>query len=463
MQDNQFNNSNNNDQTNQRKKFYTKRNKNYEGQGDDKQFSHNSRFQKNDGNRQHQKPRFNNSMSEKLGQMRDNNQIDYIRRPPALMRAVTSWEGDSIDHINVQHDAVTPIGRFLAQNSNFSFRHSHFGDFTSVDTFYIWLTTVERDDRLRTCSASEAYNFKNRLTHRSVHNLYAILLDADYQKLKQYPETLAAFKESTLPFDNYFYDHNTELKLPRRSVRGTWKIEGWEEIRKAVKEGREPDFKRWYTVPGSGLYDFVLSEDGTKKTGPKIVERIPMPKEFRNNIYNMKNVHSGNSPKGHSGVVHLNKASETVDLNKNPGLKSRVHTVQLDVKEDTKVGQEMTDVDNLPKVSIEEVTVESTAGATIDATSETFIQENVSMTQNSQAATNQEAITSNDSNVVVKDIASLAGTSDHADAPKELATDTASSEPIADKITEAIGKSDVPETSLANALKAAVSKTAATE
>ena len=85
------------------------------------------------------------------------------------------------------------------------------------------------------------------------------------------------------------------------------------------------------------------------------------------------------------------------------------------------------------------------------------------MTQNSQAATNQEANISSDSSAVVKDISSLASVSDQADAPKELVTDTASSELIADKITEAIGKSDVPETSLANALKAAVSKTAAAE
>lgn len=298
------------------------------------QFTHDSRFQKPAGQKPYrEKKNFNNAIGEQLGRFRDNEQIDYIKRPPALMRAASSWEGDSIDHINVQNNAITPIGRFLAHNSNFTFRHSHYGDFASIESFAVWLTTVERDDRLRTCSGNEAHYQKRKLTHRPVTNMRAILLDADFQKLNQYPEALAAFKESTLPFDNYFFERCEESVFPRRSITGTWKIEGWEELRAAVKENRAPDLRRWIDVPNSGIFDYVISNDGKKKTGPAILERIPTPKEFRTSVFSGRrdNVGNTNSHQGnkHSTVVNLEKGNKGVDLNKNPSLKNRVHVVEL--------------------------------------------------------------------------------------------------------------------------------------
>ena len=55
------------------------------------QFTHDSRFQKPAGQKPYrEKKNFNNAIGEQLGRFRDNEQIDYIKRPPALMRAASS-------------------------------------------------------------------------------------------------------------------------------------------------------------------------------------------------------------------------------------------------------------------------------------------------------------------------------------------------------------------------------------
>lgn len=166
------------------------------------------------------------------------------------------WIGDGVDHINILRDSNTSLGDFLAHGTRFPFTHHIFGKFSNMESFWYYLQSTERDDRIRVLTGKHLMNFKNKLTFQRVTNFRAIIMDSNWQKIKQYKDVANLMRDSELPFDCYRVDPNSGIRI--RPVYFKWLIVGFEEIRKALKGDREPSFHFLLDEEGSGIYDFCV-------------------------------------------------------------------------------------------------------------------------------------------------------------------------------------------------------------
>ena len=167
---------------------------------------------------------------------------------------------DGVDHINIYEDGDTELGRCLAHSTMLKFSHKRFGPFTNVEAFWHYIRSVQRDDRIRKMSGKALKNFADKMTQRRVVNFVGIILDANWQKVNQYPVLKEAIKQTDLPFECYScYKRQDGVKI--RPNFSYWLIPGFEEIRKALKEGRQPDFTPFLDNPDVDLFDDVIKKE----------------------------------------------------------------------------------------------------------------------------------------------------------------------------------------------------------
>lgn len=195
----------------------------------------------------------NNKFRASVRKDRDNNSyVDPLKLPS---RSPMFWKEDGVDHINIGHAAKTEIGKALNHSSMITLNHSKFGKFSSIQSFWHYIQSEERDDRIRTLTGQMLMKFIKNLTTTRVVNFRAIILDANYQRIIQHDRFLNDLKESELPLDCYFVN---ESGVRIRPPYFKWLNIGLEEIRLALKEDREPDFKRFMDRPDVDIYHFVL-------------------------------------------------------------------------------------------------------------------------------------------------------------------------------------------------------------
>ena len=175
------------------------------------------------------------------------------------------WIEDGVDHINILRGAGTSLGDFLAHGSRYQLTHNIFGKFINMESFWYFIKSEEKDDLLRSKTGRNLKKHALQLNLQNVVNFRAIVMDANYQKIKEYPSFLKLMQESTLPFDCYHI--NNEHQIRQRPVYYKWLVSGFEEIRTALKEGREPDFTLWMDNPYTSIYAAVtntLNDDSRK-------------------------------------------------------------------------------------------------------------------------------------------------------------------------------------------------------
>lgn len=173
------------------------------------------------------------------------------------------WQEDGVDHINVWEHANTELGKFLAHSSPFGFKHKIFGRFNSMESFWHYIQSVEKDDRIRVMHGPTLRLFVKKLEMAKVTNFRAIIMDSNWQRIKQHRDKMEMLAESTLPFDCYYISKTSRMRV--RPTFFKWLNMGFEEIRTAVKEGREPIFDFLLDHNNSDIYQFVL---------PKTVDEI---------------------------------------------------------------------------------------------------------------------------------------------------------------------------------------------
>lgn len=149
---------------------------------------------------------------------------------------------DGVDHINIWDAAETELGKLLCNNSPLSFVHNVLGKFYSIESFWHYIQSVEQDDSIRTMYGPALKNFSRRSQSRQVKNFRAVIIDAAYQRIVQYPALAQAVAESSLKFDCYYVDRNAS-GLRVRPPFFKWLIKGFDEIRLALQEHRVPDLK----------------------------------------------------------------------------------------------------------------------------------------------------------------------------------------------------------------------------
>ena len=165
-------------------------------------------------------------------------------------------KGDGEDHINVWDAATTELGKILSHSYKFEFHHLIFGKFKTMESFWSYVRSKERDDQIRSLSGRPLKEFvDNKLTICQITNFKAIIMDTHWQRIRSSQPLMEEIRNSTLRFDCYYI--NAHSGLPTRPTMYKWICLGLEEIRKAIKENREPDFKFLLDVKNSGIYDFV--------------------------------------------------------------------------------------------------------------------------------------------------------------------------------------------------------------
>ena len=169
-----------------------------------------------------------------------------------------SWKSDGVDHINICASAETVLGKFLCHDTPHRYKHSILGTFNTVRGFWYYIQSVNHDDRYRRLSGKPLRLAHNNTETIRVTNFRAILMDACWQRIKQAGAIFKLMKDSELPFDCYYIHHESKLRV--RPVYHSWVTSGTEEIRKAIKENREPDFTYLMEDKEIDLYEPITPE-----------------------------------------------------------------------------------------------------------------------------------------------------------------------------------------------------------
>ena len=153
------------------------------------------------------------------------------------------WVGDGVDHINISRRGLTELGQALDPATFLPFTHNVFGYFSSVSAFWDFIETGCKEERLRDPKFHVRQKLKGQLERILVPNIEFLILDARYQRIAANPPLVEAIKQSTLPFDCYVVEQETNKRFRKSAV--SWIYEGMEVIRTAIKNDTQPNFVKW--------------------------------------------------------------------------------------------------------------------------------------------------------------------------------------------------------------------------
>lgn len=194
-------------------------------------------------------------MREELGKLfnRDSKKVvakNFTLPDPMKLNA------DGVDHINIFGRPLTTLGRHMSTNSRrFAFTDECYDRFSSIENFWAFIRAEEKDDDLRRMSSVDLRNTARNYTEVFVENFKALIINAYYQRIKQNKELLDQIVKSSLPFDCYYVNKDGLRIRPGGYYK--WLLAGLEEVRKAIKENREPDLTPFMDNTNS-LYDVSL-------------------------------------------------------------------------------------------------------------------------------------------------------------------------------------------------------------
>lgn len=182
---------------------------------------------------------YQNNFQESLMELKGKLPSAAIRLGDPLPNPATVGE-DGVDIINIWENGDTELGRALSHSVKLSFTHDQYGRFCNMESFWQYIRSVERDDRVRVLHGYKLKAFAKKLTFKRVPDFHAVIMDANWQKVQQYPQLLEELRDSTLPFDCFYYYNKSDVRI--RPAFADWIIYGYSEIRKALQENREPNF-----------------------------------------------------------------------------------------------------------------------------------------------------------------------------------------------------------------------------
>lgn len=177
------------------------------------------------------------------------------RTEQITLPAVKNWMEDGEDHINTHHHASTELGKALSMYGDYEFYHAQYGRFRTVHGLISWLADSNQPDEYRTMTAFMVqHNRQARVNDLYIANFHYLIVEATWQKIKAYPELQKALAECHLPFDYYYYNYvrgesNSKNKVRIRNSSSRWLIAGFDELRNAARENREPELDFLNTKP----------------------------------------------------------------------------------------------------------------------------------------------------------------------------------------------------------------------
>lgn len=184
-------------------------------------------------------------MSQQIKKIKDGN-VKFIRAKMFQLPSLTAIGFDGQNHINIWESGDTNLGRALSSFTAMPFKHSVYGKFTSIEGFWHYIRSTSKDDNLRHLSGYNARSFGRSIENDNVPDMYYIIADANWQKIKSYPALLEEIRNLHLPFDAYYLEAKRTKDNPEpvraRSLHSTWLVPAFHEIHEAIHQNREPDF-----------------------------------------------------------------------------------------------------------------------------------------------------------------------------------------------------------------------------
>lgn len=154
-----------------------------------------------------------------------------------------SFGKEGVDHINISKMSTTQLGLLLDPSYFKVIDYPHLGKFASVLNLWYWLKSDPLDDSFR---RTTGFRLKGKIqqvdTRNKVPNFKAIIGEATYIKLKQYPDGIKYLKSlrREVQFISYYIPKGTSIRMCSSYAMLMGEIV--EVIRKDLREGREPDF-----------------------------------------------------------------------------------------------------------------------------------------------------------------------------------------------------------------------------
>ncbi len=177
---------------------------------------------------------------------------------------------DGTDHILIAIWGKTKVGRLLAMDYHDykkRFNHNLLGDFITLQNFYDYVKSKERDDRIRYMRKEVLKEFRFKCTKILVPHFKAIIMDAYWQKINASSELKELVKESTLPFEMYRTNHASGFRT--RWPDSYWIQQGLDEIRKALKENRAPDLRMYMDNTDNTIEEIIRKEFSIRPPEPR--------------------------------------------------------------------------------------------------------------------------------------------------------------------------------------------------
>lgn len=144
---------------------------------------------------------------------------------------------DGVDHININHDGKTELGRMLSHFYESPFVHPYLGPFDSMEGFWQYVKAEAPNDRLRTLVGQAAFALGKTLTSVRRQHFRDIIMDGNFAKIDQNSNIKAALVASELPITQY-YTYGPQ-KIPINPKTAPWLIPDFEELRRIFKTARE--------------------------------------------------------------------------------------------------------------------------------------------------------------------------------------------------------------------------------
>jgi hypothetical protein len=203
---------------------------------------------------------------------RSNARLIDVELPPLSIRKV-----DGVDHLNIWESGRTKLGKFLAPAAPVAFMHPVFGPFNSIESFWHYIRNEERDDRLRSMPPITARKYARRLHSAHIPNFYAVIMDAIWYKLAANKQMMERFKSNDLPLDMYYIFRESGLPIRANSI--NWLMPGFNEIEKALKEDRNPNFTFLMSEPADDIYVALMPDNTHVPKQREYVETVAVVEE----------------------------------------------------------------------------------------------------------------------------------------------------------------------------------------
>jgi hypothetical protein len=192
---------------------------------------------------------------EKLGEVRKHvpttnyrgNKPKWFNDYGVTLPALNSLGEDGVDHINIYNLGNTELGVALSEGVRYHFVHEQYGPFQSVAGFSAWLRSNDEDDLFRTLAGYAVIQLTRTKTFKlKIENIKYETMMAHWYKINSFQRLVDMVVKSDLKFDYYYlYGKQSDQQIRIRNAHANWVVAGFEEIRRALKEKREPNFEKF--------------------------------------------------------------------------------------------------------------------------------------------------------------------------------------------------------------------------